>query len=228
MSNIHVGNPPSDWEGWESRLIHFHDFAALPFEKNKPTWSPIFTCFDNDWKVVLYSGGFGETSGVISLYLQHCSETDISVIFFLSVKDKTNETSVGSSNECMKHKFCQADKTCGHEKFATRSSITQSNILEYGTLTVELRFKLDNKGDDDHYQQFIPKNRFVQNMKQLFLDQDRQISPLKWEIRYSLLTSSCYKPVPRDRFLPPSVTTTTAMTHLLYQYYQTLILKYFG
>jgi hypothetical protein len=172
MSNIHVGNPPSDWEGWESRLIHFHDFAALPYEKNKPTWSPVFTCFDNDWKVVLYPGGFGETTGVISLYLQHCSETDISVIFYLSVKDKINETSIGSSNECMTHKFCQADKTCGHEKFATRFAITQSNILDHGTLTVELRFKLDNTGDGDHYQQFIPKNRFVQNMKQLFLDQD--------------------------------------------------------
>ena len=171
MSNIHVGNPPSDWEGWESRLIHFHDFAALPSEKNKPAWSPIFTSLDSDWKVVLYPGGFGEASGMmVSLYLQHCSETDISVVFYLSVKDKINETSVGASGDCMSHTFCQADKTFGHEIFASRSAITESNVLEYGTLTVELRFKLDTGGD--HYQQFIPKNRFVQNMKQLFLDQD--------------------------------------------------------
>lgn len=170
MSIIHVGNPPTGWEGWESRLIHFHDFAASPSEKNKPVWSPLFSCFDNDWKVVLYPGGFGDASGVISLYLQHCSDTDINVVFYLSVKEKTNETSVGSSDECIKHKFCHADKTCGHENFATRSAITQSNVLEYGTLTVELRFKLDTGGD--HYQQFIPKNRFVQNIKKLFLDQD--------------------------------------------------------
>ena len=97
MSNIHVhvGNPPTDWEGWESRLIHFHDYAALPSEKNKPAWSPIFNSLDSDWKVVLYPGGFGEASGMmVSLYLQHCSETDISVVFYLSVKDKINETSV--------------------------------------------------------------------------------------------------------------------------------------
>lgn len=171
MSNIHVGNPPTDWEGWESRLIHFHDFAALPSEKNKPAWSPIFTSLDSDWKVVLYPGGFGEASGMmVSLYLQHCSETDISVVFYLSVKDKINETSVGASDDCMSHTFCQADKTFGHENFVTRSAITQSNVLEYGTLTVELRFKLDTGGD--HCHQFIPKNRFVQNMKQIFLDQD--------------------------------------------------------
>jgi hypothetical protein len=44
----------------------------------------------------------------------------------------------------------------------------QSNILAHGSLTVEVRIKPD-KGN--RCRNFIPKNRFVQNMQRLLLDE---------------------------------------------------------
>ena len=169
MSNIHVGALPKEWEGWESYFVHFHDFVRLPTEKNRPVWSPRFTCFGNEWKVIILPGGHVEGhEGMISLFLWHCSDSDISVTFSASVKDRKTGGIV--MKRLTTHKF-EGRKTWGWADFALRTAVAapQSNALSLGSLTVEVRVKPD-KGD--HCQNFIPKNRFVQNMQKLFLDED--------------------------------------------------------
>ena len=169
MSNIHVGAIPKEWEGWESHFVHFHDFVSMSSEKNQPMWSPRFTCFGNEWRAIILPGGHVEGhEGMISLFLWHCSNSDISVTFAASVKDR--QTGGVVMKHLTTHKF-EGRKTWGWADFALRTVITapQSNVLQHGTLTVEVRIKPD-KGD--HCENFVPKNRFVQNMQQLFLDED--------------------------------------------------------
>jgi hypothetical protein len=169
MSNIHVGAIPKEWEGWESHFVHFHGFVSLPSEKNRPVWSPRFTCFGNEWRVILLPGGHVEArEGMISLFLWHCSDADISVTFAALVKDK--QTGWVIMNRLTTHKF-EGRKTWGWADFALRAAVTapQSNVLSHGSLTVDVRIKPD---EGDRCENFIPKNRFVQNMLKLFLDED--------------------------------------------------------
>jgi hypothetical protein len=50
MSIVHVGQSPSDWEGWgESSIVHFHNFESLPTVQGNAVKSPSFKSFGNEW-----------------------------------------------------------------------------------------------------------------------------------------------------------------------------------
>ena len=104
MSVIHVGHPPKEWDGWESHLVHFHNFASLPSGKNERVKSPKFRSFGHKWRVnILPGGGSKAKEGNISLFLEHLSEGDFSALFHLSIKNKSG-LAVGESSDSP-HKF---------------------------------------------------------------------------------------------------------------------------
>jgi hypothetical protein len=90
MSVVHVRHPPNEWDGWESHLLHFHNFASLPSGKGEYVKSPELRSSGHEWRVQIYPGGNSEAKeGNISLFLQHRSHSDISVQFHLSIKNKS-------------------------------------------------------------------------------------------------------------------------------------------
>ena len=213
MSNIHVGALPKEWEGWESYFVHFHDFVRLPTEKNRPVWSPRFTCFGNEWKVIILPGGHVEGhEGMISLFLWHCSNSDISVTFAASVKDR--QTGGVVMKHLTTHKF-EGRKTWGWAAFALRTVITapQSNVLQHGTLTVDTAK--------------ISSRRIVscKTCNSYSWMRTPRTCPSKFKLKYSTPTSSCSRCVRKGRSLPPFVRIAT--NHRL-RPYQMSILGYFG
>jgi hypothetical protein len=166
ISVVHKGQPPNEWEGWggESHILHVHNFASLPTKRGKVVKSSSFSCFGSEWSVWIYPGGDTDSKdGYMSISLQLCSNTEISVQYNLSIKNNSGGT-VASFQDS--HKFTQ--KYEGHcwSNFASCAAITDGNVLKHGLLTVEVCFK------PEPGLHFIPKNPFVQNMVQLFSDEE--------------------------------------------------------
>jgi len=139
MSVVHVGHPPNEWDGWESHLVHFHNFASLPSGKNELVKSPEFRSFGHVWRLMMYPGGHSDAEeGNISLYLVYCSEGDFSALFNLSFKKKSGGAVAVKSDS--PHKFVSGI-LCGGHDFADRDVITHDDVLNNGTLTLEVRIK---------------------------------------------------------------------------------------
>ena len=69
----------------------------------------------------------------------------------------------------------------GWPDFADCNRITHADVLNNGSLTVEVRMKPD---EDDVCRNFIPKNPFVRNMLLSFLDEetaDMSFEASKWK-----------------------------------------------
>ena len=178
MSVVHVGHPPKEWEGSESHLVHFHNFASLPSGKNERVKSPEFRSFGLKWRVYMYPGGDNKAKeSNISLFLVHWSEGDFSVHFDLSIKNKIGLAVAEHSSPPQKF---EGNNAYGLDDFAARDLITHANVLNNGSLTVEVRIK---PIEEDHWQNFIPKNPFVQHMLDLFLDEDTADVSFKVESR---------------------------------------------
>ena len=194
MSVVHVGHPPNEWDGWESHLVHFHKFSSMPSGKDELVWSPTFRSFGQKWRLMMYPGGDSEAkAGNISLYLEHCSEGDFSVQYHLSIK-KISGGAV-AERSFSPHKF-EGNKDHGWPDFALRDKISNYD-LNNGTLTVEVRIK---PIEEDRWQNFIPKNLFVQHMLDLFLDEERADMSFEVESRPLIDASKDTSPAPGEVF----------------------------
>jgi len=169
MSIVHVGHPPNDWDGCESHVLHFHNFACLPSGKNERVSSPKFSSVGNKWIVRIFPGGVDKAEeGNISLFLW-CVDVTADFSYQIQVLVKNNSGGADIGNYLL-HKFTDEDKGRGWPNVASRTEIMSANFLKKGTLTVEVRMRPEKK--EDRWQHFIPKNPFVQNMMQLFLDEE--------------------------------------------------------
>jgi len=170
MSDVHVGNPPEEWEGEESRLIHFHQFEGLPSKKKDVVYSPTFSLFNHDWSLQLSPGGNSEAKkGRVSLFLKHISSSKITVSFDLLFKASDGVADIKLTSP---PKELSSGQFWGWKDATTRSALKSDEpptFLTHGTLTVEVRMKLDEK---HRCKYFIPKNPFVQCMLKLFLDDE--------------------------------------------------------
>ena len=173
--NTHVGMPPDGWEGWESHLVHFNGFESLPTEKGASyVLSPRFTLFNHEWSLRLYPGGDNSSrDGMMSLYLLNFSDTEVTASFGFKIKEASGK--VIHTKEVLNRSFAigpsRGWKSLGWKDYIERSKITNpsNNVLNHGTLTVEVGIKLDG----DHYNaNFIPRNAFAQNMLRSFIDED--------------------------------------------------------
>jgi hypothetical protein len=208
MSVVHVGHPPNEWDGWESHLLHFHNFASLPSGKGECVKSPELRSFGHEWRVLIYPGGDNAAKeGNISLHLG--SNEDDSVQFHLSIKNKSGgavaERSLhphkfkggGAKNPSdSPHKFFSGS-WWGWQNFALRDVITHDDVLNNGTLTVEVRIK---PVEGDLCRNFIPKNPFFKHMLLLFLNEERADMSFEVESRPLIDASKDTSPAPGEVF----------------------------
>ena len=144
----------------------------------------------------MYPGGDSKAkAGNISLYLKHCSEGDFSVQqFHLSIKKKSGGSVAERSLSPRKFVGTQS---WGWHDFAARDVITHADVLNNGTLTVEVRMKPDG---GDLCRNFIPKNPFVRNMLLLFLDEETADMSFEVESRPLIDASKDTSPTPGEVF----------------------------
>eukprot|EP00956_Cyclotella_meneghiniana_P017618 scaffold28907_cov22-Cyclotella_meneghiniana.AAC.2 len=84
MECLHVGTPPSDYECWETKIIHFHNFLDLPDAKGKDNFveSPEFKCFGHKWRLKVFPGGTGTAKdGRVSICIFNVSEVNVTINF---------------------------------------------------------------------------------------------------------------------------------------------------
>jgi hypothetical protein len=162
MSVIHAGNPPSDWEdGKEVHTIVFHNFESLSSEKGEFVWSPTFNCYGRELRLKLYPGGhIAAEEGYTSLFLENCSDTEISVYYSFAIRNSSGEYVACTKREAART-FDSVNRW-GRPDFVPRALIMDGNVLKYGSLIVEVCMRRE------HCLNFIPKNPFMQKMLQLF------------------------------------------------------------
>jgi uncharacterized small protein (DUF1192 family) len=195
MSVVHVGNPPKEWDGWESHLVHFHNFASLPSGKGECVMSPEFRGFGHEWRVLIFPGGHSKAkAGNISFYIHHCSRSDFSVQFHFSIKNKSG--GAVAERSLSPHKFV-GGKSSGWHDFSDHDVITNDDVLNNGSLTVEVRIK---PVEGDLCRNFIPKNPFVRNMLLLFLDEETADMSFEVESRPLIDASKDTSPTPGEVF----------------------------
>jgi hypothetical protein len=189
MSVVHVGRPPNGWEdawGDESHILLFHNFEGLSQAKGVVSSSPVFNSFGNEWTVELYPGGDSTAkSGHVSVFLRNCSGPTIFTHLDVRTKNSSGEyvklnplysPYTGSAK-------LETQEGRGWTNFAPRALIMDSNVLQRGSLVLEVRIWQEQRW------KFIPKNPFMRNMLQLLSDEESSDISFKVEFQ-SLLGKS--------------------------------------
>ena len=142
--------------------------ACLP--KKLKVKSPSFSFFNHEWRVQIYPGSSEESDdGMVGIFLQHRSGSEISCKFQFLIRN-TSGMIIKEKLSSEHRMFSAENETWGWKDFTKRSNITDppNEILKDGTLTVEVRIQ----PDEDHCcLNFIPRNKFAQNMLRSFLDE---------------------------------------------------------
>jgi len=170
-NRVDVGTPSVSLSGWTTTEVGFHGFANLPTTRNEYVISPEFSCLGHQWRVLLYPGGWNNSSaGYVALNLANRSNLSINVQWGCSVRD-TNCKEVAHHNSKTDYEFGAVDSVNNarcRSNFAQRSTIM--DILVDGTLVIEVRMKLPSTSNK--VKQFIPANPFNKNMLELFMDEE--------------------------------------------------------
>ena len=134
-----------DWKSFEVRI---DGFANLPSEKGEAVFSPEFTCFRHRWSLQIYPGGSRNSDdGMMAVYIEHCSNTSITVDFGFTIRDKEGNTKkdlvLSDGHEFLTWKDSDYscydyDGLCLHD-FCERSTIIDS--LANGKLIIEFRMR---------------------------------------------------------------------------------------
>ena len=171
-AGVHAGAPPKEWQGWDSQLVHFHNFESLSTGEGHSVYSQKFSCCNHEWKLKLCPGG---TNFPMALFLLLSSGTDFSATFNIIIRDAhgRNFRNGGYTQGTLTRKF---EKGRGRGYRWSSSSLYEeiidpsNEVLSHGTLTVEVQIK---PGDQEHCcTNFIPKNEFTQNMTKSFMHKD--------------------------------------------------------
>eukprot|EP00581_Thalassiosira_minuscula_P007949 CAMPEP_0183712940 /NCGR_PEP_ID=MMETSP0737-20130205/7977_1 /TAXON_ID=385413 /ORGANISM="Thalassiosira miniscula, Strain CCMP1093" /LENGTH=233 /DNA_ID=CAMNT_0025941679 /DNA_START=293 /DNA_END=990 /DNA_ORIENTATION=- len=170
MTNVHVGIPPKEWENWEGHLVRFHHFESMSKKKLVQVRSPAFHCYNHKWRLTIFPGGDNDSpDGMIAVYLEHCSGPEISVKYAFKIRDGRGRvfdevTSIGYDT------FTEERKKWGWADLTEYATIIDpsNNILNHGTLTVEVCIKPD---DNQICPNFVPKNPATRNILRAFMDE---------------------------------------------------------
>jgi hypothetical protein len=141
MLVIQVGHPPKEWEGCESHLVRFHNFASLPSEKSKCVKSLEFSSFGQEWKVYIFPGGDKKAEeGNISLYLYHCSKGDVSVQHNVLIKKFSGKAVIDTAHKFAGMPFAGISLR-GWSNAGICNVIMNTKVLNNGSLTVDVCIK---------------------------------------------------------------------------------------
>jgi len=164
MAIVNIGTPPKEWEVGDSHFIRIHHFASLSSKKDRAVMSPPFSLFGNEWRLHVYPGGRSEAStGMVSMYLELCSECEFSCRATLTVQTSTGDMSLEHDAS---HMFTNGE-LYGCKNYTRLKQLIHPSkkILENGTLTLRVQIAPD---EGHHCKNFIPKN-------QLDRDWDRKL-----------------------------------------------------
>lgn len=168
--DVDVGVSSMVFQGKQAFKIHVHRFADLDSTKGKDVASPPFSCFNHEWEICLYpGGGKGDNAneGMLSFFVQLLSKNEITVSFGLMVLDSNGE--VIKKKKETTYTFNGKKRSWGWYNIVDRSVLLEPGNLNNGTLTIELRMKLDQSKSQEH---FIPENLFAKHMMKIFLDEE--------------------------------------------------------
>jgi hypothetical protein len=103
MDSLHIGLPPSNFDGWGSKTIYIHNFLDLPDTKgtNNKVVSPMFRCCSHVWFVKVYPAGRNESKdGMVAVALFNLSSKDVEIDWRVTLmKDDGSEHSEASFRE---------------------------------------------------------------------------------------------------------------------------------
>ncbi|KAL7542247.1 hypothetical protein ACHAXR_012950 [Thalassiosira sp. AJA248-18] len=162
----HVGNPPQNYQEWETLKFRLHDFEGMPSTKGHMITTPEITCFGQRWALQVYPGGdLSSKNGMISIFLKNCSENSGgSIQFAVSIKEDDGGYADGKMVSTEEFQRGSGTDAWGWTDFYERSLAIDA--LVDGTLFVDVSIK----PKDDCLPLFIPKNPFRNAMRKLFLN----------------------------------------------------------
>jgi hypothetical protein len=144
--------------------VHFVGFAGLPAQRGERVKSEKFTCFGNEWKLLICPGGHQcADEGMVSVFLYNMSSKSINVEIGLSVKGCVNM-------QMQQHIFLPvgtANSAWGYTNYVLRSKIMDS--LVDGALVIEVNLKHINPPTPIH-PPFIPENPSCKIIQGMFMD----------------------------------------------------------
>ena len=184
MTTIDVGTPPLISQDWEVFKFNFHNFKRLHSRKGKGVSTSSFSRFNHTWELQLYPGGntkatYDSKDGMMSLYLNHRLKGAIAIDFDILIKDTAGNFFERGQAGAQNFDGTVGLNGWGFKDFVEYSKIVDSsnNILNHGTLTVELPMKSDA---GKHCLNFIPKNPSPNMLKML---NDEEASDVSFEVR---------------------------------------------
>jgi len=185
---VNVGTPPTKYREWSTIEVRYHDFGtSLPVAGR---YSPQFTCCGYQWRLDIYRF----ESGYAGIRIDNLSNEAVDIIWSLCVRDSTGkevaqfDSEIGGGSKrhfeaCDVNDITNAD-CWGKGDFLKRSTI--NNVLEEGTLTVEVRMRLIEAVEDVKPDPpvFIPKNPLNKIIMGMYQDEESA------DIVFELNTSS--------------------------------------
>eukprot|EP00956_Cyclotella_meneghiniana_P007983 scaffold10623_cov65-Cyclotella_meneghiniana.AAC.7 len=170
MECLHIGTPPPDYECWESKIIHMHNFLDLPDTKSDDNvvFSPEFKCFGHTWQLEIFPGGTEEaTDGFISAWILNTSDEQISLDFEIILLKACGEDSVWGTGEVIGNTFAPfeeeevgvMDYLYGDNDLVERTTLleNQSDYLNNGTLKIKVNMRLNRLYYHNRIRQDLPE-----------------------------------------------------------------------
>ena len=171
-SRVDVGTPPRDFKDRSSINVCFHGFANLPTTRNQRIHSPKFSCLGHQWRLDIFPGGYGiSDEGYVDLDLVNKSSNEsIKIQFGYSVRNDDSKEHVHYKSI---HEFGARGSGCSGRctvNFAKRTKLIE--LLESGSLIIEVRMKATTNTTNKSMIQFIPTNPIYKNVLKLFMNEE--------------------------------------------------------
>eukprot|EP00956_Cyclotella_meneghiniana_P007915 scaffold10506_cov26-Cyclotella_meneghiniana.AAC.1 len=158
MEDLHVGTPPSDYECWEQKIIHFHNFLDLPDTKSEDNFveSPEFKCFGHEWRMKMWPGGndAGGSNGCVPICIFNISEEKITLDWkLILLKADGNEDIIGGER-----RLFGTGSGRGIANAVSRATLLekQSEYLDKGALKIKVQMRLSNGCYHNRIRQQLP------------------------------------------------------------------------
>ena len=165
---VDVGTPPTNYSGYTTHEVRFHNFANLSTERDSYVSSPKFSSLHHQWKLHIYpGGGVNSPEGMVAIKLANMSDKSIKIEYGCIVKDANGKEVVHRKPSTKEFGACVNGGRNGrrHPEFTKLSTLIDALID--GTMVIEVRMRLANINTSTP--QFIPTNK---NVLELFNDEE--------------------------------------------------------
>jgi len=155
-----MGTPPSNYECWESKIFHVHNFLDLPDTKDDANVvkSPKFKCFGHTWRLEVYPGGDDDAAddGCISVYINNLSEESVTLDYQIAVLNADGNESHWKAQG--KELFFYEKDNWGEKNIVSRATLVgnQSKYFDNGSLKIKVKLRLSKGCYENRVRQYLP------------------------------------------------------------------------